>query len=822
MPAGEDRRPHLIVVQAPDAIAYGSKGFPQSKVLPSRNRAKQGQKLLHQLRALEATSTELVAAQKALGMTHGFGIQIQFESEPSFHLKLESLELQSKGIELLSVINRNERMIATVFVPDGQLRVFLSKVQEYLERDTKSNKPSNQSLVDPIAEIRRSTLRALWTDEALPFPETTDAIWWEIWLRKGDDGAYLKYLTERADVLGLRLGNQQIDFVERAVVLVWGTADQLTKSLDLLAGIAEVRSARDTADLYSSLSVLDQIEWITDAANRLRLPQNAAAVCLLDTGMNASNPLLAPLTSSTAIQSVNEAWGADDHHGHGTSMAGVAAYGDLTPVMQGQGDVSPRCTLESCKILPPNGSNEPNLYGALTRTAIAIVELAAPRQARAFQTAITADGTITGRPSSWSAEIDALTSGAEDDQRRLFVLSVGNVGWVNTCTYPDEAHASGCEDPSQSWNALAVGGYTEKIWLDKKKWPEDYPLAPAGALCPESRTSLSWEPKWPIRPDIVLEGGNLSLNKKTAFASDLDDLSLLSTGHQYTTRPLVVTRGTSAAAAQAAGMAAELMAKYPDFWPETVKGLLVHSSTWTPAMHESVKALSGKNKYRQLLRTCGWGVPNRERALHSASNSLTLVTQETLRPYQKVKGQGTKFRDMHLHKLPWPIATLQELFDVEVQLRITLSYFIEPSPGERGYGGPFSYSSHGLRFSLQAENESDDEFRLRVNMAARDEEDDGSYVGESAGWLVGPNSRNKGSLHSDIWVGNAAALAGRHHIAIYPVVGWWRSRPHLERVDRKARYSLIVSIAAPTVTVDLYNEISQAIATPIAIDVEIG
>jgi hypothetical protein len=42
---------------------------------------------------------------------------------------------------------------------------------------------------------------------------------------------------------------------------------------------------------------------------------------------------------------------------------------------------------------------------------------------------------------------------------------------------------------------------------------------------------------------------------------------------------------------------------------------------------------------------------------------------------------------------------------------------------------------------------------------------------------------------------------------VYPVTGWWRERPHLGRFERAARYSLIVTIEAPEIEVDLYTPI---------------
>ena len=74
------------------------------------------------------------------------------------------------------------------------------------------------------------------------------------------------------------------------------------------------------------------------------------------------------------------------------------------------------------------------------------------------------------------------------------------------------------------------------------------------------------------------------------------------------------------------------------------------------------------------------GVPSLERALRSANDALTLVAQATLHPFQ-----GGRMREMHLHRLPWPIEALGEIGGAEVRLRVTLSYFIEPNPGRRGW-----------------------------------------------------------------------------------------------------------------------------------------
>ena len=45
---------------------------------------------------------------------------------------------------------------------------------------------------------------------------------------------------------------------------------------------------------------------------------------------------------------------------------------------------------------------------------------------------------------------------------------------------------------------------------------------------------MMWDyKKWPIKPEIVLEGGNVAYSEKERFYTEADDLSLLTTGHQY-------------------------------------------------------------------------------------------------------------------------------------------------------------------------------------------------------------------------------------------------------------------------------------------------
>ncbi|HEX7549348.1 MAG TPA: S8 family serine peptidase [Candidatus Methylomirabilis sp.] len=117
----------------------------------------------------------------------------------------------------------------------------------------------------------------------------------------------------------------------------------------------------------------------------------------------------------------------------------------------------------------------------------------------------------------------------------------------------------------------------------------------------------------------------------------MDNLWLLTTHWRPIEKLLTVSGETSAAAALAARMAAIPQAAYPNYWPETIRALLV---------------------------------------------------QDALQPYDRSSiAQTTRYtmRDMHLHEIPWPAEVLWDLGETPVKMRVTLSYFVEPNPGRRGW-----------------------------------------------------------------------------------------------------------------------------------------
>lgn len=813
-----DRRPHFLLEDRGKAERFTSpKSGRSTGNVPPRNRAQHAAHLRAQLAAIRSDSADEVE--------NGLGLQIEFRGFAGIDLATESLADDRSGIELLNTRKEGNTLFATVYVPVGKLARFEKYIAAYVEErvNQKGDPIDHRKLIDAIRDIRIATIRALWTDAPELLPNSATApISWEVWLPIRNDRTHVlerfRYLAEQ---VGLVASDRVIEFPERTVLVCTGTQTQFEQSVELLSLIAELRRAKETAEFFDSMPANEQLLWAQELSERtLAAPANAPYVCVLDTGVNRGHILLAQSLHPDDMHTVEPAWTTADEHGHGTEMAGVAIYGDLMMPLQSAGPVQLACHIESVKIIREGGENDATVYGSVTQEGVNRVEVTSPDRSRVFSLAVTAtDSRDQGRPSSWSSTVDSLASDweGEGERRRLIVVSAGNCrdpdAWLK---HPDHLATEGIQDPAQAWNALTVGAFTEKVNITEPDAFDYQPIARSGSLSPFSSTSGSWtNPHLPWKPDVVFEGGNAG--KDGAFASSFPSLSLLTSYYLPQQRLFTTTHATSAATALAANMSANIAAQYPSFWPETIRALIVHSARWTPRMLEEFASVGSKSARRSnLLRHCGYGVPNLERAMWSASNSLTLIVQDSLQPFEKTS-KGIKTRDMHIHNLPWPRDALEQFGAMDVKLRATLSYFVEPNPGDRGSGNKYVYQSHGLRFEIRRGDETTSNFRARINRLARDEEEGTRTTSSDQNWEIGDQLRRRGSIHSDVWSGSAAELANRGLIGIYPALGWWRRRQKLERFDRLAKYALIVSIEAPDIPADLYGVVAAQIAAEIEV-----
>lgn len=814
----------------PEKYKASSKPGKQPRI-PQRDRAAHSAKLLQQFDAIWNQKKQLEQTRSAEKIATREGTYLSFTSSADHDLITKSLENIKKGIRLLNVKEENidadhKQIKATVYIPNGMEGFFISKIAKYQAEELSPGKPKNAPLVNSINDVSIALLEGLWTDRIKLIPQEISK-WCEAWLnvnpKDNKEQEQIALFLITLENIGIEYKKNTIIFPERAVLLINASREQLIELMLQSDLLAEFRAGQEPAGFWVNESAKEQQTWVDDLLQRTQQIESRIKVCVLDSGVNNGHQLLQPLIDNANTLAVDNAWGTNDHEtgaGHGTLMAGIAGYGAMEAILLSNASIPITHKICSVKILPPPSivGTPKELWGDVTAQGISRAEIQNPEMFLVYCMSVTSkQDAEQGRPSSWSGAIDNLVYGNAENPR-LIIISAGNIrdedAWRD---YPNSNYVTTIENPAQSWNSVVVGAYTEKNQVNDDKFRDYKFLAKQGELSPYSSTSLVWEKRWPIKPDVVFEGGNL-FSAPDASITTHEDLEVLSTSKRFNVKPFDTINATSAAAAQAAWFAAKIAFTYPDAWPETVRALMIHSAFWNDAMRNQLNVRQGnRGDFKNLLRVFGFGIPELERALYSQESALTFIAQELIQPFGFNEKKQPETNEIHFFSLPWPKEILLEMGKTPVRLRVTLSYFIEPGAGEIGWKDKYRYQSHGLRFDINNVGEDQDDFRKRVNIEAREENEEVSGNSGSNRWVIGSKNRANGSIHSDYWEGTAADLATCNLIAVFPIIGWWRERKHLEKVENTTRYSLIISLETPAQDVELYTTVKNMIEVPIEI-----
>lgn len=847
----QQKSPHILLPDITKTQSYTPKGGGSSEyTIPEKIPNIHGEFLRQAYgSALENFLNQCQQYQVSLeNRDKGFTIEVQ--APENIDLEFAKLE-DSRGSEKLEILNvklddQGKVTSAVIYIPPKKKENLEKKINAYQDQSKNTkNGARHRLLFNTVENLLAPDLLSFWTDN-MPFPDEDSLHDWELWLR---DNTFENVREVAESIDGINLSEHHLRFPDRQICTAHCDLNSLQKLRLATNALTGFRYNRTQSGFFAAMEPREQREWQDELSSRIHFDFQNSSVCILDTGVQKEHPLLQPAIQENGVDSYHPDWGKGDHNGHGTEMAGLALLGDLTPLLDSDQRVDIRHYIESVKVFPLEGQNADEHVAAITEESVYRAETNYPNIDRVFCLSWTVtppeiEGQPTrpldGEPTALSAKIDQMSFGTDsiqewqisDEKKRLFFISAGNLQEaLKHSEYPDRNDTSEIEEPAQSWNAITVGAYTNKLWVNDPSYDGWEPVAKAGELSPRSRTSVSWGKKsWPIKPDIVFEGGN-HIGKEPFPPEDHPDLHPLTTGK---THPFCHSSDTSAANAQASRLAALVRAEYPNYWPETVRGLMVHAARWTPAMFQQWKDPSVSNVMEKitLLRRYGYGVPAEEKMLSSFNNQPCIIIQDFLKPFTRQENKSySNYGEMNFYQLPWPKEQLENLFSDEVSLRITLSYFIEPSPSERPPKTKYSYASHELRFKLQRAGEEPDQFLQRINAELADDEANENDLGNSEpietnnrgqdNWLLGPKTRDKGSLISDVWSGTGAELANQSMIAVIPQGGWWKYRlkfPNEEnpRHAQKVRFSLILSLETE-IDIDIYTPIIQQINTVISV-----
>lgn len=768
--------------------------------VPDRDRAQQAAVVLSQL---DHVAEQIAAARAGQSQADSSAIVTAVGQGLGNPLVARKLVPASSGNELL--VSDEGRV---TFRVTDDLVGLRNKVVAYAGENTAEGNPRFRDPVARIEEIALATITDLSLGEIPNNVPDNERLWVEIWTRGGArlspeehqtiDTAVARFAALTAD------GAEAIPVFrgpERDVHVVLASGASLKVLPVVLPDAAEVHLAPTVFPI-----VLAEAQ---DAAGELadvdQPPEDAVVVAIHDSGVDASHPYVSPILLG-AESVVPGVLGSADTDGHGTQMAGVAAYSALADGIAG-GLLHADAWLVAMRLLESasDAGGDPErgvMWAERTVESVDVAEALAGDRLVVHNLSIGANNPSIGKTdrTSWSIAADVLAWNG--GHGRLLVVACGNADTItDPADYPYiNLGPPHMQQPGQAWNVITVGGYSALDVLTSSDTLMGYPppLANAGQLSPHSRTAVVANS--PIKPDIVMEAGNTApgAGLENPDAQGLSILTLQSTAGGSGSL-LRRTYKTSPAAAAASNALAQIAAVHPALAPSTLRALLVHTARWPEA------ALTQFPDQRDLLRSFGYGVPRPELAMASDSNRPVMVYEGSLKPSQHAGSRANRQADFI--EIPFPEDELHAIGESDVELTVTLSYFAEPTDNltRRAYAGG------RLRWDLQGPTETPDGFRARINRVVHDQgvtPGSGSYP-----WVIPSDARSRGTLQHDYTTVPAAHLAGSRLLAVYPVLGWWEDGR--EGWDKDLPYSVVVSVDLGDIDLDVHTLVSEALVPTI-------
>lgn len=368
-------------------------------------------------------------------------------------------------------------------------------------------------------------------------------------------------------------------------------------------------------------------------------PPDSPSICVIDSGIFRGHPMLGPTIGETIPVPGRLETGLDDH-GHGTFVAGIALYGSVEQCVH-QKQFVPKLILHGARV-----TNAENRFDDETiivkQMDEAIRYFHRNYGCRVFNVSLGDERHVyDGRqPSAWAAILDELA-------RELDIVIIISAGNYSDCAllkgdalqYPEYLFGEDVRiiNPAMAAVALTVGSIalpgTSYLAQRHPDDPAYRPIAKANQPSPFTRRGPGVLDA--IKPELCEYGGNLVYDGRADRVLDSPQgVPILSANHKPT-RLFAIDSGTSFAAPKVAHIAARILEFYPDASANLIRALIANSAR----VPQATLDLLNTSKHNQslwgydnddVLKLCGYGQPDFDRAVYSMDDRVTLYSEDEL------------------------------------------------------------------------------------------------------------------------------------------------------------------------------------------------
>ena len=363
---------------------------------------------------------------------------------------------------------------------------------------------------------------------------------------------------------------------------------------------------------------------IADFPQQDPLPDGSPSITLIDSGVVAAHPLLSPAIGECIA--IPTGLDPSDVWGHGTKVAGIAAYGDVRRRAEAR-DFNPTVKIHSARVLRDDGKFPDDVL-VTTQMRTAIEYFSRTYNCRVFNISLGDPRSIYdgSQVSTWAAVLDELAR----EFNVLVIVSAGNLNYKGKTAesslteYPHYLLEAGSSiyEPASAALALTVGSLSHSAAVP----PEEaggVRLRPiAQPHCPSPFTRSGSEVGKYNKPDLCDYGGNLTFDGVAqSVSSHWPANSIVTLNPNYIRQLLATSIGTSLAAPMVAYKAALVFNEMPTASANLVRALLGCSAQ---VPNDAIDLLQPLGIPGAVSRICGLGVSNVGRATFSDDNRVVL------------------------------------------------------------------------------------------------------------------------------------------------------------------------------------------------------